>query len=84
MYPTIDEVEAADQETLCRWQRFLPSPGAACIPSGKRRMTTAQSLAFNAALEREAKVMDRIVERVKAGGGFTLEISKLLGWGDDR
>lgn len=26
-YPTIDEVNAADHVQICRWVRFLPSPG---------------------------------------------------------
>jgi len=26
-YPTMEEVEAADRQTICRWYRFLPSPG---------------------------------------------------------
>lgn len=25
MFPTLDEVEAADRYQLCRWHRFLPS-----------------------------------------------------------
>ena len=25
-YPTLEQVESADQMTLCRWYRFLPSP----------------------------------------------------------
>jgi len=26
-YPTLEEVEEADHEQICRWCRFLPSPG---------------------------------------------------------
>ena len=25
-YPTIEEIEAADHDLICRWYRFLPSP----------------------------------------------------------
>jgi len=27
-YPSIDEIEAADHEQICRWWRFLPSPSS--------------------------------------------------------
>ena len=26
MWPTMEEVEAADQDQLCMWHRFLPPP----------------------------------------------------------
>lgn len=25
-YPTLEEVEKADREQICRWYRFLPTP----------------------------------------------------------
>ena len=73
MYPTMEEVEAADRYTLCRWYRFLPSPGWIAIgPS------IAQSPNFEEAIVREGKIMDRIVARHKELGGFSPEISKAL------
>lgn len=73
MYPTMEEVEAADRYTLCRWYRFLPSPGWIAIgPS------IAQSPNFEEAVIREGKIMDRIVARHKELGGFSPEISKAL------
>jgi len=70
-YPTLKEVNAADHEQICRWWRFLPSPGTGAIGEHS----------FKAALAREAKIMDRIGERLyKEFGGFTPEISKKIGW----
>ena len=69
-YPTMEEVEKADRLTICRWFRFLPSPGTRAI--GKPN--------FNEVLEEEVKIMNRIDGRLKEFGGFTPEISKALGW----
>lgn len=73
-YPTLEQVEAADRVQLCRWYRFLPGPGMAAIDSG------AETDICYAEIDREAKVMDRIVARHKELGGFSPEISKLIGW----
>lgn len=70
MYPTLEQVEKASHLELCRWYRFLPSPGEFAI--GKDN--------FREVMEQEAKVMGRVVDRVKDFGGFTPEISKTLGW----
>ena len=70
MYPTMEQVEKADQMQLCRWYRFLKSPGSRAIGIDT----------FEEVLKREKPIMDRIVERVKQGGGFTPGISKALGW----
>jgi len=70
MYPTMEQVESADQMQLCRWHRFSRSPGAGAIGSPD----------FRQIMDREKPIMDRIVERVKEGGGFTPTISKALGW----
>ncbi len=67
-YPTMEEVEAADQTQLCRWYRFLPSPGPVVV--GQE----------NAASNREVEILNRIIDRHKEGGGFTPEISKAIGW----
>ena len=69
-YPTLEQVEAADQEQLCRWYRYLPSPGCSALSSVAE---------FEAARDREKPVLDRICERWQAGGGFTPEISKRIG-----
>ena len=69
MYPTIEEVNNANHLEICRWYRFLPSPGEFAI--GKPD--------FNEVLEKEAGIMGRIDNRLKEFGGFTTEISKLLG-----
>jgi hypothetical protein len=69
-YPTLEEVEQADRRELAKWYRFLKSPGMAAV--GRQN--------FQAALEAEGKVMDRIVARFKAMGMFTPEISKSIGW----
>ena len=69
-YPTMEEVDAASRTQICRWYRFLPSPGIAAAGTDK----------FDAALERELPIMKRISDRYKELGGFTPEISKALGW----
>ena len=71
-YPTIEEVKNASHEQICRWHRFLPSPGSCAIK--KDRYT------FHKVLNREAIIMDKICERLKEFGGFTPEISKEIGW----
>lgn len=68
-YPNIKEVEAADRNQICKWYRFLKSPGQSAI--GKTD--------FNEVMKREGQVMDRICERFTELGGFTPEISKTLG-----
>lgn len=70
-YPTMDEVNAADRRQICEWNRFLPSPGTRAIGRD----------GFESVMRDEAKIMDRIVERLKELGGFTPAISKQLGWG---
>jgi hypothetical protein len=69
-YPSAEQVEAADHEQLCRWTRFLPSPGMYAV--GRKD--------FEQILESQGKTMDRIVARLKEAGGFTPEISKKIGW----
>ncbi len=69
-YPTLDEVEKAGHEQICRWWRFLKSPGQSAIGKGN----------FTEIGEQELKVMNRIAERLKKFGGFTPAISKRIGW----
>ena len=76
-YPTLPEVDAANRTQLCRWWRFLPSPGTAAINNAG-----LASGAVVAAIDAEAKIMDRIAERFDAAGGFTPAISKALGWNE--
>jgi DNA-binding ferritin-like protein len=35
---------------------------------------------FQRQMDAEAKIMDRIEERFKEVGGFTTELSKMIGW----
>jgi hypothetical protein len=70
-YPTLEQVETADHMQLCRWIRFLPSPGRARIGQSD----------FEETLEVEGDIMDRIIAINQALGGFTPEISKQIGWG---
>ena len=71
-YPTLEEVNAADRYQICRWWRFLPSPG---MSSSKK-----SSAEFTKALDAEAPIMNQIAKRFKEMGGFTPEISKSIGW----
>lgn len=70
-YPTLDQVNAADHMQICRWHRFLPSPGESAIDTPE----------FEATLAEEVAVMNRIADRLHELGGFTPEISKAIGWG---
>lgn len=79
-YPTIEAVNAAGHEQICRWYRFLPSPGSEAIPKANVEITAADRDKFDMLLEGQATIMDRIAERLKEFGGFTPEISKRIGW----
>jgi len=70
MYPTMDEVEMASHIQLCKWNKFLVSPGEGAVGTSQ----------FNEVLLKEAKIIDRIMERLDGMGGFTPEISKMIGW----
>jgi hypothetical protein len=72
-YPTLEQVEAADKTQLCRWWRFLDSPGMNAI--GESRNNT-----YLDALYREAAVMTRIGERIAEFGGWDPATSKAIGW----
>jgi len=78
-YPIMEEVEKADRVQLCRWHRFLKSPGMSAISPYCVDGTTARNY-FEETLEAEKIILDRIEERLKEAGGFTPEISKLIGW----
>jgi len=70
-YPTLEQVEIADIEQLCRWTRYLPSPGMSAINAKN----------FEPIVKKEADIMKRIMERQTELGGWTPEISKRIGWG---
>ncbi len=70
MYPTREVVEAADQETLGRWLRFLPSPGTSAIEAEDFGV-------FQERMKKEAEVLDLIMKRFK---GWTPELSKKVGF----
>lgn len=70
-YPTLEQVESADREQLCRWTRFLKSPG----------MEAAGRPDFEEVLQAQLKILNRIIERRDSAGGFTPSISKRIGWG---
>ena len=72
-YPTPEQVEAADAVALLRWHRFLPMAGMSAVD-------TPGHAEFDAALEREGAILNRIEERLQAFGGITPEISKAVGW----
>jgi hypothetical protein len=69
-YPTAEEVESADRVQLARWSRYLSSPGSGAIGTPE----------FTDTLEKESKVLDRILERFENLGGMTPGISKEIGW----
>jgi hypothetical protein len=71
-YPTLEEVEKADIIQLSTWIRFLRSPGDNHITESRDQ--------FYQILEKEVKVLDRIMCRQKELGGWTSEISKKIGW----
>jgi hypothetical protein len=70
IYPTIDEVRSADRYQICKWYRFLPSPGTSAIGRDD----------FHVVLAKELEVMKLLTYRMKELGGFTPEISKELGF----
>lgn len=69
-YPTLEAAKVATRLSCARWTRFLPSPGVWAIGTPE----------FEAALEREAQIMNTIVARFNELGGMTPEISKHIGW----
>lgn len=66
-YPTLEQVERANQRELAGWMRFLPSPGF--IAAGDDN--------FEEVFEAQKILMDKIIERFN---GWTPELSKSVGW----
>lgn len=79
-YPTLDEVNEAGQTQLCRWMRFLPSPGMNAIRAGSGTLTAEWRRQAEEIGEKERDILMRIGERHGEGGGFTPAISKAIGW----
>lgn len=75
MYPTPEEVETADCRTLAKWSRFLTSPGGDFLTGNHKTGET-----FEVVMEREVKILTRILARFGDMGGMTSEISKSIGW----
>lgn len=72
-YPSMEEVEAASTFELARWARHLPSPGSQAIDLGDHET-------FEALLEHEAAVLNRILARFAEAGGWNPVLSKAVGW----
>lgn len=71
-YPTLKEVNRASREEICRWWRFLPSPGTDHVNENREE--------FNKNLIEEVEIQKAISQRFKELGGFKSEISKKIGW----
>lgn len=67
-YPTLEQVNEADAVSVCRWFRYLPSPGTSAI--GTPEMEKVR--------QAEAIIMDRLVERFHKESPMTPTISKLI------
>jgi len=70
-YPTMEEVEAADHLQICKWYRFLPSPGTIALGRAPEVHKTM--------VKKERLIMDAISNRFLQGGGMSPEISKKIG-----
>lgn len=69
-YPTLEQVNVGTQFEICKWHRFLPSPGRCAVGMED----------FDKVCEEQRVILDRIEERFAEFGGMTTEISKTLGW----
>lgn len=69
-YPSLEQVDAASHEQICRWWRFLDSPGFSALDHAD----------FETVLQAEVAVMERIGDRLQNFGGFTPQLSKRIGW----
>ena len=70
-YPSLDEVEAADHEQICKWYRHLPSPG------DKVPHTLSN---YRELVDEQVTIMNLICDKYKSGGGFNSSLSKKIGW----
>ncbi len=74
-YPSLEDVKSADYESILKWYRFLPSPGAK-IPD------SLSNEEFKEISDKQVEVMNLICDRYKEGGGFNSNTSKKIGWGN--
>ncbi len=65
------EVEEADHLQICKWYRFLPSPGTIAIGRSQE--------VFQTMVKKERLIMDAISNKFLKGGGMSPEISKKIG-----
>jgi len=72
-YPTTEEVKNANHVQICTWYRHLPSPGS-------NLSNSMDQDEFSKKITEQGEVMNLICEKFKEGGGFTPEISKMVGW----
>jgi hypothetical protein len=73
-YPKLPEVKSANRYKLAVWARYLPSPGSAWI--------TADPMVFDVAMAKELVVLTTIRARFEELGGWSVSLSKLVGWDD--
>lgn len=76
-YPTLEEVESANIEQLSLWSRFLSSPGFTSIRNED------PGWIFQVEMHKEAKILERILGRIKEMGGMNPKLSKKIGWSYD-
>jgi hypothetical protein len=69
----MQQVEHASLHQLLTWWRFNPGPGMWAIGHEDHAV-------FEKALKEEAKIIERIGERIKELGGITPGVSKAVGW----
>ena len=72
-YPTIEEVNSADQIQLDTWMRFLPSPGMNFLDSS----VDYEHYQFEDSMDAEVKILDLIIDNFE---GWNPDLSKVVGW----
>lgn len=78
-YPTMEDVEKANHEQICRWYRFLDSPGS-CFNNLSNDEFREYEEEIKKFTDIQVNIMNRISEKFKEGGGFNSELSKKIGW----
>lgn len=79
-YPSPEEVEGASRLQLARWYRFLPSPGLSHHAAYERGDISGEDVA--AAIQSQARTLERISDRLKLLGGLSPDISRQIGWSE--
>jgi hypothetical protein len=72
-YPTIARVRNANKFLLAVWLRFLPSPGSQAADEGKTLEDISE------ATGKESQILDYILARFNALGGWNPSLSKAVG-----